>query len=101
VVPSDPIPLSFYEEYWEDLPRLPLAVQSRLRTFLELVGFDPDDRGLLDVCQVRRVWFRRVYAYPLTDRYLVYWRVMRAKPKFLSLRPAPPQEVQIVAIDQP
>jgi 8-oxo-dGTP pyrophosphatase MutT (NUDIX family) len=97
------IPLSFYKEYWEELRlrRFSLEVQHRLRTFLELVGFDPDDSGLLAVCESRRVWFRRVYVYPLVEDYFVYWRVIREKPPhFLSLKPFPPQEVQILAIEQ-
>lgn len=94
---DDPFPVSFYEEYWEDLPRFPLAVQDRLHTFLQLVGFDPDDRALLEVCDVRRVRLRRVYAYQLTEGYVVFWRVKRAKSK---LKPAPPQVVEILAIER-
>ena len=98
---SGSIPLSFYEEYWEDLPGWSEPVQSRLRTFLELVGFDPDDTGLLAVCKVRRVWFRRVYVYPLTEGYAVYWRVLRTRPPLLTLKPARATEVQILAISRP
>jgi hypothetical protein len=101
VEPSDPIPLSFYEEYWDELPRLSLPVQAHLKTFLELVGFDPDDAGLLDACRVPRVRFRRVYAYELTEGYSVYWRVKREWPMFLSIRSGPPCEVEILAIERP
>lgn len=90
---DDFIPISFYEEYWDDLPGFSRPVQQRLRTFLELVGFDPDDRGLLDVCQTRRVWFHRVYAYPLAEGYVVFWRVKRERPRLLSLKLAPPREI--------
>ena len=97
---SNSIPLSFYEEYWEELPRLPPPVQARLKTFLELVGFDPDDRGLLEVCRDTRIWFRRVYVYELTGGYAVYWRVIRKWPEFLTLTIPPPVEVQILAIEK-
>src|SRR5438270_12777640 len=101
VATSGSIPLSFYEEYWEDLPLWSEPVQSRLRTFLELSGFDPDDPGLLAACQVRRVWFHRVYVYPLIEGYAVYWRVLRTRSPLLALRPARPTEVQLLAISRP
>jgi hypothetical protein len=98
---SGSIPLSFYEEYWEDLRGWSKPVQLRLHTFLELVGFDPDDAGLLAACQVRRIRLHRVYVYPLAEGYAVYWRTLRSKPLLLTLRPARPTEVQILAISRP
>jgi hypothetical protein len=100
VATKDPIPVSFYEEYWKDLRGFSRPVQARLHTFLELVGFDPDDRALLNVCQVRRILLRRVYVYPLAEGYGVFWRVKREKPKLFSPRSGTPTEIEVLAIEQ-
>lgn len=94
------IPISFYEEYWEDLPRFSPPVQERLKTFLELVGFNPDDPALLAVCQRGRDWFRLIYGYPLTEGYVAFWRVKRGS-KVAGRSLAPPVEIEVLAIAKP
>ena len=75
-------------------------MQQRLKTFLELLGFDPDDPALLVVCQPGRDWFRPIYGYPLTEGYVVFWRVKRG-PKAPGAKLGPPQEIEVLAISQP
>ncbi len=82
------------------MPRFSLPVQQRLKTFLELVGFDPDDPAVLAVCQRGRDWFRLIYGYPLTEGYVVFWRVRRG-PKAHGAKLAPPEEIEVLAISQP
>ena len=94
------LPTSFYEGYWEDLPRFSQPVQQRLKTFLELVGFDPDDPGLLAACQPGRDWFRLIYGYPLSEGYVIFWRVLRG-PKVPGRSLAPPKEIEVLAIAKP
>lgn len=75
-------------------------MQQRLKTFLELVGFDPDDPALLAVCQPGRDWFRLIYGYPLTEGYVVFWRVKR-RSKAPGAKLASPEEIEVLAISQP
>jgi hypothetical protein len=100
-VTNHSIPISFYKEYWDELPGFSQPVQQRLRTFLQLVGFDPDDPGLLAVCQVHRVWFQPVYGYPLAEGFVVFWRVQRKRPRLFSAKLAPPKVIEVLSIAQP
>jgi len=101
-VPKGAIPLEFYEEYWQDLPTFPDPVVGRLKTFFALVGFDPYDEGLLAVCQTRYLRWRRVYGYPLSDGFVVFWRVKQeVRFRFKGEPEAPQVYVAILAIARP
>jgi hypothetical protein len=100
-----PIPLEFYDDYYHELPR-PAAVEERLCTFLDLVTTNPDDPGFLATCEVYKEEGirKRIYAYHLTQNYIIYWRVIREKfgwMDLITLKELHPILIQIINIRRP
>ena len=96
------IPFEFYEEYFDELEHFPDRVRAGLKTFLELAGFNPDDKGLLDGCSTHRNWYRKktIYVYELPEKYFVYWTVDREMFRFITLRKPRVLKINILAIEQ-
>lgn len=99
------IPLKFYDDFFYEWDYLPLGVQQRFRSFLDLVTTDPDDPGFLACCGIFNPGSirKRFYAYHLTEGYVVSWRVKRILPRLrdlVSLKMPKPIRIDILDISR-
>jgi hypothetical protein len=100
-----PIPFRPYKGFFSDKARLPSEVRERLESFLDLVTYDPDDRGFLATCESESSGgvSQRKYGFRLWDNYVVYWRVEREKIRWrdiITLKELKPLFIDILAIRQ-